>query len=261
MRADMSKVIVECYRGGRDRLNRTVRKDRHLGRSRDLDTLDDLPGRGPTLPRDGSRKWLGEHLQPLLRYLSRQVGRPWDEVYSEIRAHLAPASAVQMHVIQHLLQYVERHVRLDGQDAYSFRRSGWGMREGRPLCDDGRTFYVHPVSGLLCKPRTVWSRRAWRALRDDRHASGLAPYGLDRHVADARVERGGGRLYLKLDAEWYAVETVECVPGDSAWDPVARGPADGKTTKIRAVLYGTDRRRAVSKRQLSYRELKDAGLR
>jgi len=30
-------------------------------------------------------KWLNENLAPLRRYLMRQVGRPWDKVYGEIR--------------------------------------------------------------------------------------------------------------------------------------------------------------------------------
>jgi hypothetical protein len=33
-------------------------------------------------------------------------GRPWDDVYSEIRARLAPRSAVDMHVMQHLWAFV-----------------------------------------------------------------------------------------------------------------------------------------------------------
>lgn len=51
-------------------------------------------------------KSLNEKLAPLRRYLVRQVGRPWDKVYSEISANLKATNAVQQHVRDHLEDYV-----------------------------------------------------------------------------------------------------------------------------------------------------------
>jgi hypothetical protein len=43
---------------------------------------------------------------PLRRFLKRQVGRPWDKVYSEIAAHLRADNTVRQHVRDHLRNFV-----------------------------------------------------------------------------------------------------------------------------------------------------------
>jgi hypothetical protein len=57
-------------------------------------------------PHSGSAKELNENLSPLRRYLERQVGRPWNKVYSEIAEHLRPDNVVQQHVRDHLRNFV-----------------------------------------------------------------------------------------------------------------------------------------------------------
>jgi hypothetical protein len=98
MREDMARVIVERPRlgGGRTRKGRAI-------------AFDDLPaqeGMRRRYGRFGDRKMLNENLAPLRRYLDRQVGRPWDAVYSEIARHLRPDNAVQQHVRDHLADFV-----------------------------------------------------------------------------------------------------------------------------------------------------------
>jgi hypothetical protein len=97
MRADMSRVIVERpRRGGVDRRGRPLR-------------LDDLPQHESMRRRHriaGDRKELNENLGPLRRYLERQVGRPWNKVYSEIAARLRADNTVQQHVRDHLRDFV-----------------------------------------------------------------------------------------------------------------------------------------------------------
>ena len=44
--------------------------------------------------------WFSENLRPLYRFLDAQVGRPWDKVYSEIRAHVNADTAVQYHILR-----------------------------------------------------------------------------------------------------------------------------------------------------------------
>ena len=55
------------------------------------------------------RPQFSENLAPLRRYLAAQVGRPWAKVYSEIRSHVDADSAVQYHILQHLLARNERN--------------------------------------------------------------------------------------------------------------------------------------------------------
>jgi len=92
MREDMFKVIVERPRRGRSWAKKT--KLRYLkeddGRSRVSGKRIAIEG--------GRRKWLNENLAPLKRYLFKQRGRKWDDVFSEICDHLDTGSTVKMHV-------------------------------------------------------------------------------------------------------------------------------------------------------------------
>jgi hypothetical protein len=144
MREDMAKVIVE-----RPRLKRWA-WDRPKGRQRQLQRYgEDGPPRreGIKAPWQGGTKCLNEHLGPLRRYLDKQVGRPWDKVFSEICAHINRNSAVQDHVRDHVEQYVATNVILiDGVPC-----SGDGGRlYGEPLtASRWRPWYVCPRTGLL----------------------------------------------------------------------------------------------------------------
>lgn len=94
------------------------------------------------------RPQFSENLPPLRRYLERQVGRPWDKVYSEIRAHVNANSAVQYHILQHLYDRLVIHVQEDNKGR--LWAIGWS---GRPVRLDvpwrHPILYVCPRSGLL----------------------------------------------------------------------------------------------------------------
>jgi hypothetical protein len=99
MRPDMFKVIVDRPRfsvpGGKTR-GRPVRDS------------DEMPA------REGMRrrykvyelKLLNDHLAPLRRYLTKQVGRPWDKVFSEICKTLRLDSTMQRHLREHVADLV-----------------------------------------------------------------------------------------------------------------------------------------------------------
>ena len=93
------------------------------------------------LLRGRHEKWLNENLAPLRRYLLRQVGRPWDKVYGEIRQTIDTRSAVGLHVLQHLEDYVATDTFI--QDGVV---SEWQWRGGAAPVSG---LYVHPKSGLL----------------------------------------------------------------------------------------------------------------
>ena len=94
MRKDMAKVLVERPRLG----GQGCRKGR---RARDPDLLPKFKGMRRFREEQGDSKYLNENLAPLWRYLERQIGRPWDSVWSDICAHLRPTSTVQQHVRDH----------------------------------------------------------------------------------------------------------------------------------------------------------------
>lgn len=105
MRRDMDKVLCERPR------SRPRFKRRSLYRG----PLEDAPRFESSSRERGGDKELSEHLGPLRRWLVRQVGRHWDDVYADLRANISPKSAVQMHIWDHARHFVaERVVFVDG---------------------------------------------------------------------------------------------------------------------------------------------------
>ena len=135
MRSDMPKLLVERPRGG----PRIRHRRKHMRAVRDF---DELPKR-VSIARDNPKtKWLSENLAPLARLLERRVGCVWDQVYAEIRAHVRFDDPIQLHVLEHLWDYVERHVvMIEGYPCDQRRR--------QPLRCYGRRFYVCPQTGIL----------------------------------------------------------------------------------------------------------------
>jgi len=149
MRRDMAKVIVERPRTGGflDYGDRIARYER---RCRDRSDPYVLPMRMPM--RFARTKNLNENLAPLIRFLRGAVGRRWDEVHAEIRAHLRVTNPVQLHVMQHVDDFVY-FARREGHRIVLTTRRGWTplvMIDGRVIgrysprnavyvcCDTGR---------------------------------------------------------------------------------------------------------------------------
>jgi len=153
MRSDMYKVIVERprSRGWKDsRIRRTRRQF-------------DWEGPSHAGIRQGvGRPHLNENLNPLRRFLHKQVGRPWNKVLSEIAANIDRRNTVQLHVYAHINDYIAVNVewkngawfnRLE-PDRAPYRR-GLSMRQ--PL-------YVDPRTGLIRRNKEYESyRRDYRA--------------------------------------------------------------------------------------------------
>jgi hypothetical protein len=107
MREDMQKLIVERPRLGSARTN--YKSGKRLGPSEirvalaENEDYDSGPRRASSSRRN---KWLNENLAPLRRYLHSQIGRPWNKVFSEIRQNLDTRSAIGLHAMQHLYQFI-----------------------------------------------------------------------------------------------------------------------------------------------------------
>ena len=156
MRTDMHKVICE-----RPRLGSCGPWKRSGPKNVPLDAL---PRYQSMRGAHTDRKQFGENLAPLRRWLLAQVGRPWDEVYSEACKVIKPDSVVRNHIKFHLLQMVERHTFLKNGEVWIFGDSGdvevpitsvWGWGNW--------VFYVCPKSGrLFRKPAGPRSRHGAR---------------------------------------------------------------------------------------------------
>jgi len=160
VRSDMAKVIVERPRKKAWAWNKPKGYRRRLCRYGE----DGPPGReGIKACWQGRTKELNEHLGPLRRYLDKQVGRPWDKVFSEICAHINRNSAVQDHVRDHVAEYVTTHVILvdgvpcNGEGSWNYGKPLHQLRY-RPWC-------VCPRTGLLRRVKVAGRKRKHRRKR------------------------------------------------------------------------------------------------
>src|SRR5574337_51330 len=198
MRRDMFKVIVERpRRGGWSDIK---------GRSHEID-FEEAPTQEKIRPTGpgASRKYLNENLAPLKRFLRSKLGKSWDDIYSEVREHLSPNSAVQQHVIDHLKQYVIVDTCIQNgvvghiPEYYSYGLSGGfeSLEEPNYFRDQ---FYVHPKTKVLCvckhKKRSYKSKPTHEVIQVD-----------------------GYHQYRKIDNIWYSV-TLEDV---SVWEEAHKG--------------------------------------
>ena len=137
MRNDMKRKLIESPRWGSWMPNHSVLRDRaQLRHARADDSFDRFARRGAMRPHHGVRKDLTDKLNPLIRFLRKSRGRLWDEVYSELRALLSPRSVIDMHILQHLDQFVLLHVRVT--DALDEARITFDEQErilGVDVCD------------------------------------------------------------------------------------------------------------------------------
>jgi hypothetical protein len=156
-----------------------------------LDAPDDFDS-GPKRASSARHgKWLNENLAPLRRYLMKQVGRPWDKVYSEICSTIDTRSAVGLHVLQHLEDFVSLNTFL----------------EDGVVCDRnyGR---VSPVKGLYVHPVTKLLRctKNWR-LRKKKH--------FPPEKQELKFVRVGDLLaYEKIEGLWFRVAYRRVEPSE-----------------------------------------------
>ena len=191
-----------------------------------------------------SRKGLRDLLGPLKRWLQSQVGRPWNDVYSEACAVIKPDSIIRAHVKTHLLEFVERHTFMhEGKPCVL--EVGYGGRGIVPVVE-GRSgwnlFYVHPISGLLLK--TSWLSRRVRRAREPKPP--VTEYWIRKNISRQQI-RG---LWFECCFER---PVNKFVAYDHALERLVR--LDELTRHRRQYLL------CVRKRQLSRRELKRSGLR
>jgi hypothetical protein len=245
MRPDMSKILVE-----RPRPPSRVPRGRDGRKFRDQSDAAFLPMKA------GYRdlKSLNENLRPLARYLQRHVGRPWDKVYSEMRAVIDSRNAVQRHILEHLDQYVAVHTRTVNGVLIDLGRQFFGLRR---LC---QPLYVDPRTGLLRRnPEDPACRRTFQERQRAR----------DSGRAQAWREVSAVCQLHRVNDCWFEVEIAPLPPlPEPRWDVLRRRTVNIRTSishrredeQSTIALYGRSGVYAVSKRQLGARAIRAYGL-
>ena len=232
----MHKVIVERPRHGRS-WART--------RPRPRPPFEDSPRRESIKARHTRRKWFSDLLGPLRRWLQSQVGRSWNEVYSEACAVIKPDSVVRAHIRTHLLEFVVRETFMRNGEVWCIQTMFWsgsGETPVRELSNRHFPFYVHPVTGILCaKPPHPRKRDQWQ-----RYALELAKV---RRWIDPQT------LLVQWRGLWFEC-TMRPVPREPVRDELwlARVSVSHASEAYGRAMY------CARKRQLSRDELRAHGL-
>lgn len=214
----------------------------------ELDVLDNLPhqisGRKEA-QHAGNHKYLTDNLKPLERYLHKQVGRPWDKVYSELCKRLDRSTVSGMHVFSHIHQFVKGFIE-PGKDNYYYSQiifeqigkrmvphlSGNHGRSNRPLYN---VLFIHPSTGILT----------------------LAKPKIDVKPSVSQVDMNGVH-YRKIDEVWHEV-CFQKLP-ESALDAtkvrVYDALADCQITAAEACNLYSKRVYAESKRKCNKYEMR-----
>lgn len=232
MRADMAKVVTEKPRRGSSA--RSLKTARRIP-WQEFDA-DDHGSTHHKASRHGQYGWNAKEftdvLTPLQRYLRKQVGRPWNDVYSELAHTLDKRSLTGLHIWTHIYQEVEVHTEWRDGEVWCSPRYGSHYR-----IDDNRHYgypllYVHPRTGLLCSQPPG----AWRY----------------RRPVDPNVRKIDDLTYFeRLNGCWFEVKYGKYdryVPAVKRGDYVIRQG------------YFEEGRSKVTQRQLGRKELKQHGL-
>jgi hypothetical protein len=176
----------------------------------------------------------------LKRWLRSNVGRPWNDVFSEACQVFKADNVVRAHIRTHMMEYVERHTFMSDGEVWCVQRSiEVPIRSLR-----GHTvwpkFYVHPETGILHEvphARLVDPQRAMSACRDE-----------IRKWISPEV------LLLKIHYIWYSLEMrrVDEAPETPAFDALFRF----RLCKSHAYDAYGKAAYCARKRQLSRAELK-----
>jgi hypothetical protein len=187
MRSDMHKVIVE-----RPRILRSKWKNRKTAlrlsesqRAQAIGDAEDYDGGSPRASSARHQKHLNENLAPLQRYLMRQVGRPWEKVYSEICRTIDTRSAVGLHVLQHVDGFISLDTFIENGRVYE-----------RRCCrvEEVRGLYVHPVTRII----RIAKRRQSRPKRAE----------VSLVAISEMIE------YEKIGGLWFQMEYRPCGPNE-----------------------------------------------
>lgn len=238
MRTDMDKVTTERPRSGGG-----IKQPK--GEKKNLKNLEDSPSREKIRAkwkRTMCEKQFTDVIGPLYRFLLKNVGRPWNKVYSEVSANLPKTSVQSIHIHSHIWGFVEKNViMINGEPCYADSRL-----YGSPLTTYGRfaQLYINPATGLLCKVKKKHVRQTGRK---ENYNPGVKGYK--------------GVQFHNIGGIWYEVKVIRYVDssllGGSINDKILnRYYHDIKELEK---VYG-GQYIAESKRQLSKREIKLWGL-
>ena len=195
MRSDMLKAMCDVYRRGCNGQRRLFRGAKHFKLDEEGDVCDDVGNRLPMRPKEygwdsKDHGWIGV---PLNRFLEANVGRIWNDVYSEISKVMRNDVARRYKVMKKMVRwdvYIKTYI---GDDGLVYANDAW--RPGTCVETEVNSLYVHPNTGILCRGTgesyKSRNRRREKEIAIEREKS--------RKIVDESLQ------FHKVDGIWYRV--------------------------------------------------------
>jgi hypothetical protein len=235
MRSDMHKVLVEEPRHG----GGPSKKNRRGNLSDEL-----LPKFEGIKRPHKCRKRFGEHLGPLKRWLRSNVGRPWNDVYSEAARVMKGGTPVRAHIRFHMMHMIVRDTFMRDGEVWCYQYSQEKRVSSLGSHSVWPTFYVHPITGILLGVPEK---------RRKRYPSQRGQPGI-HWVNPASVLRQLNGIWFECHLEPFSADAPRTL---RQYDHAEQKHLSAEQANT---IYD-DVLRCTHKRQLSSRELKRLGLR
>ena len=258
MRQDMGKLMVQTLRHG---AGETYRYHREKSAIDEEEVSKRISMRSPY---KWGRKEFGENFTPIIRFLKSNTGRPWNKVNSEIVRDLRGSGVVMDHARGHIKGFVEQHAFLVNKKPHTlsmFSNEPRPLRPGELWVDPNGILRMVPETSR--KPKRLDAFQAVINLSDKEVAvfwkgvwykstTAVTPWYVPgvTTVTDAYV----GMIYLAGQPSSPYVR----IPSGSWQERLVRG-------HVYKPLYdnawrSTELRYAISRQQLSKKELRRLGL-
>lgn len=242
MRSDMGKVIIDLPRNQHRDKYRDV-GSRNWNHNQRRNPLDESPKREKMSMGRGT-KYFSDRLNPLRKYLEKQVGRPWDEVWSEICKKIPADGKMQIHARNHVWDLVAKDVFV-GDDGGVYLASRRTVRIDVVTRQSWRNdrLYICPKTGILKRPVVVpVSKKVIQAKRRKSIRGG-----------DSKHRLQDGRDLFRLNGAWF----VRTYYTKKVWHP--KTVWDGNLERY-VVVKGEGTwidRHGCKDKQLSKKEIRD----
>jgi hypothetical protein len=195
MRKDLAKCTTESPRAGiayakayKLKFGGKVR----VSHDPEFDYLEERGGfRSSAANRHFECKEFTDRLGALRGNLRKNLGRPWNKVYSEFCAMLDRRSLSGLHIWTHLMAEVASNTFMQDGKVYTISRRGKET--------EVKGFFVHPETGLLSHPQRRRDKRARPQPYRDSESAGQATL---------RVPGDAGWWYRQIDGLWFRCRVV-----------------------------------------------------
>ena len=205
MRNDMAKIVSEPAKRGVGyyrTLNNEYRKAKTFKLDEDFEVNDEFCGN--VLPMRSKRiSWEGkEHnyaYRTINRYIRSQVGKLWDDVYSEICKNLRTKAAKALDIKDLFVDHVEQKTWVEDDGKVYYRAWGGHMWCAEEECN---TLYVDPRTGILCISNGDSYRTKRKNCEEERNEEAFAW----RKIISEKFH------FHKIDGNWFRVILGEITP-------------------------------------------------